>query len=114
MLTSKRKSPSKNPYPGFSMNIFDVHRDDVKKKSKKNRIENVVANDIILPPTTTSGSIELDTITNFDRKIHKRTCTIKRSSKGNFSYKEEDELDLEEFDIIDLYRELEDFQSDYN
>jgi len=72
-----------NPYPAFSMNIMDYEVNQDNKRSKKMRILN-----------SDHGAFEDQAklkALDFDRTIHKRTCTIKRSSTGNFTYCEEDD-----------------------
>jgi hypothetical protein len=117
------KSIKKNPYPNISLNIFDLHKDEVKQQSKKIRstyhaqeleIDNTLTSlNQKKPSTTTAGEDEVENSLNFDRTIHKRTCTIKRSSRGNFTYAEEDEIEGN-FDVVDLYRDSEHLEADYN
>ena len=94
-----------NPYPAFSMNIMDYEVNQDNKRSKKMRILN-----------SDHGAFEdkakLKAL-DFDRTIHKRTCTIKRSSTGNFTYCEEDEMN-NGFYVNELYMDLENFVPDYN
>ena len=102
---SSMKITKKNPYPAFSMNIMDYEVNQDNKKSKRMRTLNS-------DHSTLEDHAKLKPL-DFDRTIHKRTCTIKWSATGNFSYCEEDETD-NEFYVNRLYMDLEFFLPDYN
>ena len=99
------KITKKNPYPAFSMNIMDYEVNQDNKKSK--RMSTVNSDHSALNDHAQLKALD------FDRTIHKRTCTIKRSSTGNFTYCEEDETN-NGFYVNELYMDLENFVPDYN